>query len=289
MAVQVCGEPIQINGERVLIAEIHQGELPESAAGENAAPGNTNTNLSSRPAGGGLNQIELGGVDATMLFGRIAVIKEPEGGPNQAEAGENEEWHAPAIEQDHPNHERRRDGSAQARTSVRESLREAAFGGKHPTGERSRGDWERAGFADTEDEADHHHRGGVPGERGEGCEDTPPGDDDRERAARADFVAKPSPGNLEKRETPAKTGQNPASRDEREAEIFADEGHGRRDDGAVHVRDHVDGHRHGEHDVAGAGGAEGVLFRWCFRGGLRRGWHHRRGRSEGASYQTGGA
>ncbi len=37
---------------------------------------------------------------------------------------------------------------------------------------------------------------------GEGREDTPPGDDDCERAARSDFIAEPGARDLEEREAP---------------------------------------------------------------------------------------
>src|SRR5580698_3180438 len=112
VAVQVGWEPIEVNRERVLIAEIHQGKLPDGVAGENAAPGNTNPNLGSGPAGSGLNQLKLGGVDATMLLGRIAVIEEPEGRPNQPEPRERQKGRTPAVKHDHPNNQRRRDGCA---------------------------------------------------------------------------------------------------------------------------------------------------------------------------------
>ena len=85
---------------------------------------------------------------------------------------------------------------------MRDALREAAFGGKHPAGQRTSGNGERTGFADAENEADRDHGCGVPGEGGEGGEYTPPGDDNCERAARADFVAEPGAGKLEKREAP---------------------------------------------------------------------------------------
>ncbi len=61
MAVQICREPIQVNGQRILVAKIHQREFPHGAAGKDAPPGNTNSDLRARAAGGGMDQIEFGG------------------------------------------------------------------------------------------------------------------------------------------------------------------------------------------------------------------------------------
>lgn len=167
---------------------------------------------------------------------------------------------------------------------MRDALREAALGGEHPAGQRTGGDGERAGFAHTKYETDRYHGGRVPGEGGEGGEYTPPGDDNCEGAARADFVAEPGAGKLEKGEAYPVTGEDPAGGDEGKAEFFADQGHGRRDDGAVHVSDHVNRDGQSEDNVARAGGPEGrELIGWRGGGGLWGGWHHRRGRSEGAS------
>ena len=63
-----------------------------------------------------------------------------------------------------------------------------------------------------------------------------------------------APGSWKSVKPTAVTGEDPAGGDERKAEFFADEGHGRRDDGAVHVGDHVDRDGKGEDDVPGAGG-----------------------------------
>ncbi len=132
MSIQIGGEPIQVDGKRVLVAEIHQRQLPHGSAGKDAAPRNTNADLPPRTAGGGMDQIELGSVDAAMLFGRVAIVEEPDCGPHQAEHGESEKGHAPAVAQDHPDHQRRSDGGAQPRAGMRDALREAAFGREHP-------------------------------------------------------------------------------------------------------------------------------------------------------------
>ncbi len=166
---------------------------------------------------------------------------------------------------------------------MRDALREAAFGREHPARERARRDGECARFADAENKADGDHRRGVPGGGGEGGEDTPPGDDDCKGAARSEFIAEPGARDLEKREAHAIAGENPADGDERESEFLADDGQCRRDDGAVHVGDHVDRYSEGQHYVTSSGGPERLALRRRRSGGFWGGGHHRRGRSEGAS------
>ena len=106
----------------------------------------------------------------------------------------------PGDARQYPGGQRRGDGGAQSRSGMRDALREATFGGEHPARQRSSGNGERTGFADAKNEADGNHGCRAPGERGEGGEYAPPGDDNCEGAARADLVAEPGARELKKGE-----------------------------------------------------------------------------------------
>ena len=157
---------------------------------------------------------------------------------------------APAPFRDDENDDGRRQRSAKARTGVRNSLREPAFGGAHPAGQRSGGNRERARFTETEENLDGEHGDGIPCETGERGEGAPPGDDGGQRPPRAEAVAKPSAGNLEQRIGDAEGKRDVAHHQERDPEILHDYGTGDGKNLPIHVSDHVGRHGQAENGVA---------------------------------------
>ena len=102
-----------------------------------------------------------------------------------------------AIVDDQPRDDRRRDGVAQPRERVRQTLREAAAADRRPALHRARRDRERRAFADADQQPAHEQRRQAAGEAGEDRGRRPDQAAEKQRPPRTEAIADPAAENLE--------------------------------------------------------------------------------------------
>ncbi len=150
---------------------------------------------------------QLGRSDPGMIRGFVAEIRSPHHGPAQAQRSQDDERSAPRHQRNQSGDQRRSERISEPRRGMRDSLREAALGLRHPCrhGARSRG---QSGYSDAKHHAAEQHGRQAVGQAHEhrGCR--PDDREHRQRQARSKSVTHPAADDLKYKVRISKSGED---------------------------------------------------------------------------------
>src|SRR5207249_9203534 len=95
MVVEVFGKPVEVDGEAIGVAEVHEREDPKRRAGEDFSPWDRSGGGSSAERAG--EYLEFRGVDRGVFRRGVAIVPIPHSGPEESEHSEGHEGGDPAV------------------------------------------------------------------------------------------------------------------------------------------------------------------------------------------------
>ena len=212
------------------------------------------------------------GPTAGMVRRRIAKPSIPGHRPDEPERPEQREQRPPAEIDEQRRDQQGSQPAGEVHAHEKNALRRAALLPRKPARERAGGVGQRPGFAGAEQKPDPHQRRVAEREAREHGERRPPADDPRQHPPRADPIAPPAGGNLERRVGQIERAEHIPHLRRTEIEIARDVGPGHRNADPIEIGD---GRQHHRHAPALCSGHACPLAAPCWRGRNSRGSKNR--------------
>ena len=197
---------------------------------------------------------KLGGVDALVIPGIVAIPRVEEYGPDSAEAAEDHKGPTPGNQRECSDHKRRSECPAPACERPHDALRPDPLDFRQPCRKSLREVGEAPGFASAEEEPSNIHAVEVPHEASGRGKCRPPDDDSHQDLARSHPIAHPAAGYFKQRVGDGEGREDIAHLALRQSEVTGDNGRRLRDTDAIDIGKHGQSYRKNHNPVTG--------FRW---------------------------